>query len=218
MLTEDDSDDEPVLPEDVLANDEEIAEAVAHARSDSAVNTRLLVAAKFILAATKKLKRTCEPEDLLQDAVEAVLVGRRKWRTNRVDFKGLLVGIMRSLASSRDKTLTNKAVDVTMEHELPLVGEEQEPMSLEETAADPETTEGKILRTEQEVLEESQLAILRARYGTDALHGRILDKVREGLVSHLDVREALGIDESVYRNAWKALMRAAESLNASAKE
>lgn len=218
MLTEDGSDDESVLPDDILASDEEIAEAVTQARGNPAVNVRLLVAAKFILAKTKRLKRNCEPEDLLQEAIVAVLVGNRKWRTNRVDFKGLLVGIMRSMASNGDKTLAKKTPDVTMEHELPLVGDEQEPMSLEDITADPETTERKILKLEQEAFEATQLAILRARYAPDALHGRILDKVQEGFDSHLEIREALGIEESVYRNAWKALMRAAESLNSHAKE
>jgi DNA-directed RNA polymerase specialized sigma24 family protein len=217
MLTDDDSDDESVLPEDVLASNEEIAEAVAHARRDTKAKVRFLVAARFILATTRELKRLCEPEDLFQDAIVAVLAGKRKWRTNRVDFNGLLVGAMRSMASNRDKTL-KKNPKLTMEHELPLIGEEQEPQKLEEIAPGGETTEEAVLRREQESLEETQFALLRARYGPDDLHGRILDIVRQGFVSHLEVRQALGIDEGVYRNAWKALMRAAESLNVIGKE
>ncbi|CAJ9724853.1 hypothetical protein [Burkholderia pseudomallei] len=217
MLT-DDSDDELLLPGDLLASADEIYQAVVNARSDPHINTRLLAAAKFILASTSKLKRTCEPQDLLQDAIEVVLTGRRKWPKNRVDFKGLLVGVMRSIAWSRDNTQTKTTPDLTMEHELPLVGDAQEPPSLENVAADPETTEEKVLRREQHALEETKLAILRANYAPDALHGLILDKVREGFASHLEVREALGIDDSVYWNAWKALMRAAEKLNSNAKE
>ncbi|HDR8955202.1 MULTISPECIES: hypothetical protein [Burkholderia cepacia complex] len=217
MLT-DDSDDELLLPGDVLASAEEIYQAVIDARSDSHINARLLAAARFILTSTSKVKRTGEPEDLLQDAIEAVLSGRRKWPKSRVDFKGLLVGVMRSIAWSRDNTLMKTTPDLTMEHELPLVGEAQEPQSLDDVAADPETTEEKVLRHEQHALEETKLAILRANYGPDALHGKILDKVREGFASHLEVREALGIEDSAYWNAWKALMRAAEKLNSNAKE
>lgn len=220
MFTEDVLvDDDPVLPDDVLASDKEITEAVELVRRDPAVCSRLMVAARYILGKMQKLKRMYEPEDLFQDALVAVLIGNRKWRTNRVDFKGLLVGIMRSLASSRENSLnTRKTIEVTLEHELPLVGENQEPLKLEEIAADPDTTDGKIIRREEEAWEESQLAILHARYEPDSLHRRILEKVTDGFESHLEIREALGIEESVYRNAWKALMRAAESLNSSAKE
>jgi len=219
VLIEDDIDDEPVLPEDTLASDKEIAEAVAQARESQGVQARLLLAAKFILAKTKELKRTCEPEDLLQEAILSVLLGKRKWRTNRVDFKGLLVGVMRSMASNRGKALTKtSALNLSLEHELPLVGEEQLPHNLEETSADPETTEEKLIRSEQEVFEKSQMAILLAKYEAGSIYRQILDMIRDGFVSHLGVREALGIEESVYRNAWKVLMRAAESLNTCTKE
>ncbi|MDP2762637.1 MAG: hypothetical protein Q8O64_19925 [Sideroxyarcus sp.] len=215
-----DSDDEPVLLGDVLASKEEIAEAAAHARGTPDVKRRLLKAAEFILAKSRQVKRECQPEDILQDAIEAVLVGRRKWPKNRLDFKGLLIGVMRSIVSSRDKTLilAKNNLDVTMEHELHPLGEGQEPLNLEETAADPETTESRILRKEQEGLGESLMVILRAKYGATDIHGLILDKVREGYSSQAEIREALGIADSVYWNAWKALMRAAEKLNSNTKE
>lgn len=213
-----DSDDEPVLPGDVLADDEEVVEAAAHARSDPAVRLRLMKAAEVIWGTSKQVKRTCQPEDLLQDAIEAVLDGRRKWPKNRVDFKGLLVGTMRSMVSNREKTLAKKPVHVTMEHELHLHGEDQEPQNLEETAADPETTESRVLRKEREAAEESLLASLRSKYGPTDLHGLILDKAKDGFSSHAGIREALGVADNAYWNAWKVLMRAAEKLNSCAKE
>jgi hypothetical protein len=215
----DESDDELVLPGDVLASYEEMVEAAAFASKDAEVKARLLKAAEFILARSKQVKRTCQPEDLLHDAIEAILNGSRKtWRKNRVDFKGLLVGVMRSIVSSREKSQATKSVNILMEHELPLHGEEQEPQSLEEIAADPETTESRVLKKERDAEEVSLMAILRAKYEPTELHGRILDKIKEGFSSHAEIQEALGIEESAYRNAWKVLMRAAESLNLNAKE
>jgi hypothetical protein len=111
-----------------------------------------------------------------------------------------------------------KSVDILMEHELPLHGEEQEPQSLEEIAADPETTESRVLKKERGAEEVSLMVILRAKYGPTELHGLILDKVKEGFSSHAEIQEALGIEESAYRNAWKVLMRAADSLNLNAEE
>lgn len=214
---DDESDDKFDSSEDVFATKEEVFQAAAFARSDES-NVRLLIAAKFILGKTKQSKRFQEPEDLLQDAIEAVLSGRRRWAKNRVDFRKLLFGVMRSLASNQEKKLPKKTLDVTMEHELQLVGDEQEPQNLEEMAVDADTPEKKLLRREMEAIEESRLAILRSKYGPDDLIGRILDEVKNGFVSHLEVCKALGIEESVYRNAWKKLMRAADSLNESAKE
>lgn len=219
MLIEE-SDDESVLPDDVLASKEEIAEAAAHARGDTAVKQRLVRAAELIWVRSKQVKHVCQPEDILQDAIEAVLVGRRKWPKNRVDFKGLLIGVMRSIVSSQDKTLilAKSNLDVTMEHELHPLCEDQEPQNLEEIAADPETTESKVLRKEQEWLEESRMAILRSKYSATDIHGLILDKVREGYSSPAEIREALGVADSAYWNAWKVLMRTAEKLGSNTKE
>lgn len=219
MLTEE-SDDESVLPDDVLASKEEIAEAAVQARGDATVKQRLVRAAELIWVRSKRVKHVCQPEDILQDAIEAVLVGRRKWPKNRVDFKGLLIGVMRSIVSSQDKmlTLAKSNLDVTMEHELHLLGEDQGPQNLEEIAADPETTESRALRKEQEVLEESLMTILRSKYSPTDIHGLILDKVREGYSSQAEIREALGVADSVYWNSWKVLMRAAEKLCSNTKE
>lgn len=40
-----------------------------------------------------------DPDDLLSDAIVAVLEGRRKWNRGKVDFFNFLVGVIRSLCS-----------------------------------------------------------------------------------------------------------------------
>lgn len=217
MLIDDEGDDEAPSKEDEVATRDEVFEAAALARSD-AMNLRLLVAARFILGKTSQSKRFQEPDDLLQDAIEAVLSGRRKWIKNRVDFRGLLFGVMRSLASSQEKSLAKTAPDIRMEHELKLVGDEQESPDLEDVSIDTETPEVALLRNEDEAMKEGMLTILRAGFGPEDIHGRILDEIRKDFISHFETYTALGIDEKTYRNAWKKLMRAADSLNRSAKE
>lgn len=217
MLIEEESEDEPISPGDEVATRDEVFEAAALARSD-VMNVRLLVAAKFILGKTSQSKRFQEPDDLLQDAIEAVLSGRRKWIKSCVDFRGLLFGVMRSLASSHEKSSAKTAPDITMEHELQLVGEEQESPVLEDVSIDTETPEVALLRREDDAMKEGMFTILRAEFGPEDIHGQILDEVRKGFVSHFETYTALGIDEKAYRNAWKKLMRAADSLNRSAKE
>ena len=204
--------DESVLPGDEVATKAEVFEAAALARSDD-MNVRLLVAAKFILGRTSQSKRFQEPDDLLQDAIEAVISGRRKWIKNRVDFRGLLFGVMRSLASSQEKSSAKTAPDITMEHELHLVGEEQESPVLDDVTIDAVTPEVVLLKNEEAAMNVGVLAILRAQFGPQDIHGRILDEIRNGFVSHFEIYTALGIDEKTYRNAWKKLMRAADSFH-----
>lgn len=217
MLIED-SDDEPVLSGDEIASKEEIAEAATQAMGDPLLRRRLLSAAQFIWNTSKQVKRFAQPEDLLQDAIEGVLDGRRKWPKNRLDFKGLLIGVMRSMVFSQDRTLITKPLQVTMEHELRLQGEDQEPLNLEEMAADPETPESISLGKEQEATEETMMLCLRSLYGPQDLPGLILDKVKDGISSHAEIREALGVADNAYWNACKVLMRAAQRLNPNAKE
>lgn len=62
------------------------------------------------------------------------------------------------------------------------------------------------------------MAILRSKYSPTDIHGLILDKVREGYSTQAEIREALGVADSVYWNAWKVLMRAAEKLGSNTKE
>lgn len=213
----DESEDESVLPGDEVATKAEVFEAATLARSDD-MNVRLLVAARFILGRTSQSKRFQEPDDLLQDAIEAVLSGRRKWIKNRVDFRGLLFGVMRSLASSQEKSSAKTAPDITMEHELHMLGEEQESPVLEDVSVDAETPEVVLLKNEDAAMNVGVLAILRAQFEPQDIHGRILDEIRNGFDSHFEIYTALGIDEKTYRNAWKKLMRAADSFHQSAKE
>ena len=214
----DDSDDDSVLPGDDIASEDEVVEAAAQAMGDPLVSRRLQSAARHLLGLSKQVKRFSQPEDLLQDAIEAVLEGRRKWPKNRVDLKGLLIGVMRSMVSNQDRSLKTKHLDVTMEHELRPQGENLEPPNLEDMAATPETTESLILRKEEDAAKESMMLCLRSQYSAQSLHGLILERVKDGIPSHAEIREALGVADSAYWNAWKALMRAAQRLNQNAKE
>lgn len=215
MLT-DDSVDEPVMPGDVPATQAEIIEAVRLASIDVDLRRRLAYAAVVILLRAKQLKRTCAPEDLLQDAVEAILSGRRTWPKNRIDFRLFVVGVMRSLAWSQDQSLEKTSPDVTMEHELRPNGEDGPP-DLESMAASVQTPESTLLDKEESAAEEAKIVLVRSQFGPDELPGVILDKIREGL-THAEVRKALGVADKDYWNARRVLARAIEKLNSSTKE
>jgi len=59
------------------------------------------------------------PEDLIQDAMMAILDGRRKWRKSRVDFVKLLIGVIKSLSSHIVDGKARDAFDDVVEYQAP---------------------------------------------------------------------------------------------------
>ncbi|MBF3641918.1 hypothetical protein AQ949_20440 [Burkholderia pseudomallei] len=144
MRTEEDdetpNDDEADLrPDDLLANQAEVRQAIEGLYRDVSTRKRLVAVAALILRGKPHLKRQYQPEDLFQEALERIGIGLRAWPKNRVDFAGLVVGVMRSWASSLEKTKSREDDMVVMEHELASSQNDDEGPNLEETAADART-------------------------------------------------------------------------------
>lgn len=59
------------------------------------------------------------PEDLIQDAMMAILDGRRKWPKSRVDFVKLLIGVIQSLSSHIVAGKARDAFDDVVEYQAP---------------------------------------------------------------------------------------------------
>lgn len=59
------------------------------------------------------------PEDLIQDAMMAILDGRRKWPKNRVDFVKLLIGVIQSLSSHIVAGKARDAFDDVVDYQAP---------------------------------------------------------------------------------------------------
>jgi DNA-directed RNA polymerase specialized sigma24 family protein len=59
------------------------------------------------------------PEDLIQDAMMAILDGRRKWRKRRVDFVMLIIGVIKSLSSHLVDGKARDAFDDVVEYQAP---------------------------------------------------------------------------------------------------
>ncbi|QDH58336.1 hypothetical protein [Pandoraea pnomenusa] len=217
MRTEDDerAKDEPVDigPNDIVASETDILEAIDDLYGDVSTRTRLVAVAALILRAKPHLKRQYQPEDLFQEALERIGMGVRAWPKSRVDFVGLVIGVMKSWASSLEKTKSGVDDMVVMEHELASPEDGDESLNLEETAADHRTPEEQLDAVENDAEEQSLLAALKAQYEPETLPARILGVIIEkSLESHEEIRSVLGVPEAEYRNAWKVLMRAAAKL------
>lgn len=213
-------DDEIALQaNDVLASREEIEAAICNLCLDVSAKKRLVAVACLYLRTKPHLKRQCEPEDLFFEALERIALGVRKWPKNRLDFPGLIIGVIKSWASSREKTLARVEDHVVMEHELIVAGQEGEALGLEQVATDGSTPLGELEAREGDAEAQGHLVLLRAQYEAGELPARILDALfSDAHESHEEVIEALGVGVAKYRNAWKRLLRAAEALKSKEKE
>ncbi|WP_322069513.1 hypothetical protein [Paraburkholderia bannensis] len=218
MRTEEDNEraeDDPtdIRPNDTVASEADILGAIDDLYGDVSTKKRLMAVAALILRAKPHLKRQYQPEDLFQEALERIGMGVRAWPKDRVDFVGLVIGVMKSWASSLEKTKSREDDMVVMEHELGSSEDGDGGLNLEETAADHRTPAEQLEAVESDAEEQSLLVILKARYEPETLPARILGVIIEkSLESHEEVRSVLGVPEAEYRNAWKVLMRAATKL------
>lgn len=78
----------------------EIRSALEGLKKSSLSQQRVAKAAKLLLDYHPILADHMEPNDLINDAVLAILEGRRDWDMANVDFPMFLIGVMRSLAYS----------------------------------------------------------------------------------------------------------------------
>jgi hypothetical protein len=211
---EETDDDEPAQPDDVLATQREIVAEVERCRRDPGIERRLMKAASLILKTTTVLKGRCLPDDLLQDALVALVTGRRSWKKNRVDFIWLVMGVMKSLASSRDNSLGTKDAHVVLEGELRAKDDEDDGDSVVGTFGDADASpEALLLQAEQKAEEDSVFVVLRAKFAGEDLAGLILDMIAERKGYTLaEIREALGVGDREFWNANRRLTRAFDEL------
>jgi len=204
---------EPNDPGGVLASLAEIELEIKALLRDPARVKKLTAIAALVLRTKPKLQRQYEPEDLLQDALTRLGIGKRSWAKNRIDFNQAVIGVMRSWADNLEKQKKRKDVPLVLESELPSVGEDGEPPKLEELAGHSDGPPEELAAKEDDAQGMAQLACVRANYGPDELPGRILDKLKEtSFETLLELRLAVGADEAEFRNAWKHIMRTAAKL------
>ncbi len=200
-------------PGDDLATTDEIRKAIRNLYRDVSTRKRLVAVAALIVRGKPHLKRQFEPEDLFQEALERIGRELRVWPKNRVDFPGLVIGVMKSWSHSLEKKKSREDDGVVMEHELTSADRGDDAPNLEETASDSSTPLDQLEAQEHDAKRHSLLAILKAQFGPQKLETKILETIMNAsFETHEEIRSALGVGEADYRNAWKVLMRAAKNL------
>src|SRR5581483_6350565 len=136
----------------LLASLAEIEQALKALLRDTSRTKKLTAIAAFILRTKPHLKREYEPEDLLQDALTRLGIGKRAWPKNRLDFDGTVIGVMRSWADNLEKQKKRKDVGLVLESELRRAGEDDEPLNLESIAGHSQGPLEELLARDEEAL------------------------------------------------------------------
>lgn len=208
-----DDEPEPDDPGAVLATLAEIELEITALLRDTARVKKLTAIAALVLRTKPRLQRQYEAEDLLQDALTRLGIGKRSWAKNRIEFNQAVIGVMRSWADNLEKQQKRKDLPLVLESDLPSAGGDGEPPKLEELAGHSEGPLEQLRAKEDDAQGMAQLACVRANYGPDELPGRILDKLKEASFDTLlELRLAVGAEEAEFRNAWKHIMRNAAKL------
>lgn len=218
MLTDEDDEkreheEVAAQPGDDLATADEIRQAIKDLYRNESTRKRLVAVAALILKSKSQLERQFQPEDLFQEALERIGIGRRTWPKDRVDFPGLVIGVMKSWSHSLEKKKSREDDGVVMEHELASTDGGDDGPNLEDTASDSSTPLDQLEAQEHDAKGQTFLAILKAQFGPQDLEAKILEAIiKTSFETHEEIRSALGVKEADYRNAWKVLMRAAKKL------
>ncbi len=193
------------LADEPAATTDEIAAAIQSLKPGELVRIR-----KFAYRRYWTLGRRgagLSPEDLIQDAMMAILDGRRKWQKSRVDFVKLLIGVIHSLSNHIVEGKARDAFDDVVEYQAPEENSDALDRMPSPAALSPE----------------EQLEAHELEQEATALDGKIRDDfknddhaliVYEGLCESMkpaEIREC-GLSEKEYDAAQKRLKRGVRKL------
>lgn len=147
------------------------------------------------------------PEDLIQDAMMAILDGRRKWRKSRVDFVMLLIGVIKSLSSHIVDGKARDAFDEVVDYQAP----EEDTDALDRMSSPAALSPEEQLEAEQLEQEATALDGKIQDHFKDDDHALI---IYQGLCESMkpaEIREC-GLSEKEYDAAQKRLKRGVRKL------
>lgn len=187
-----------------VATAEEVSEALE--KLHPADWARLYAFAKNRVRVVGLYGSAVDAGDLMHDAVTALLEGRRTWDPKRVDFVGVLMGAMRSIASNcRERSL--KSGRCVPESQVAFDSDGDGSGGLVGLCPDPRPDPERQLVLAEE--QEATMRLVRELYDSfdgDAQAQLVMDGWREGL-SAAAIREALEISTSAYETVARRIRR-----------
>lgn len=137
--------------------------------------------------------------DLVQAAIVALLKERRHWNPKKVDFVGVLIGAMRSIASNY-RTTTKDGCFAIPESQLAAPAGDEEPNSLAKVYPDSR------LNPEQAAIISNTLSEVYELFEDDPESLVIMDGWRDGM-SGSEIIDVLEIDRKAYETITRRIRR-----------
>jgi hypothetical protein len=184
-----------------VASEEQVRAAVARLDHDDVAMARLAAAAALILQHHPRLT-DATPKGLINEAVLRALDGRRRWHPEKIDFLGLIIGAMRSIASNATRVAATSSVQTDSIETLSVDDDEWVAAS---DCPSP-STEDLVIKREERALLEARLEEFQRELATDAEVSAVYDRLRRGTPKRV-IRTALGMTDTRFWTVDRRLSR-----------
>lgn len=148
-------------------------------------------------------------DDLLQNAIIKVLEEERHWNKSKVDFVGLVAGIIQSSASHALERYSRgeERMEPVLETDLVQVTEEGEDCDgFAQIASDPRTPEAVLITQEDRQAEADIVGQLLAQFENDGLASEVLLHRLDGLTGP-EIQKRMGLSKKEYATVDQRIRR-----------
>lgn len=148
-------------------------------------------------------------DDLLQNAIMKVLEEERRWNKSKVDFVGLLAGIIQSNASHALERYVRgeERMEPLLETDLVRVTEEGEDCdAFDRIASDPRSPETELIVREEKQAAADIIGQLRAQFENDKQASEVLQHRLDGLKGP-EVQKRMGLSKKEYATVDQRIRR-----------
>ena len=192
---------------DLVASPDEVRQAIVSLTEAESVKLRRLAE-----RASFRLRRKvwgADPKDILQEATLRLLQEKRHWKSQKVDFVGLLAGIIVSIESDWRKRGKRGETPI-LETDLPATNSDGETVpTVLQQAADPRPTPEQQLIESEALTQEQLFQQIEELFSEDPLAALILSEWQRGTKGP-EIMKALDLTRQGYDTAVRRMDRAIE--------
>jgi hypothetical protein len=192
------------VPEESAATPAEITDAMEVLSAPALLRLRSYARLRVRTLGQKAAGRT--ETELLADAMNATLEGKRRWNKDKVDFVGHLIGAMRSI-SSHWRTQSKPADEAILESDLLQTTDSGDVLSPFDLVPSEEPGPGDELEANERQREaRERVETIENVFADDPVISLILQGLRQGMTP-TKVRAELELSQTEYETAMKRLRR-----------
>jgi hypothetical protein len=192
---------------DLVASPDEVRQAIASLTEAESVKLRRLAE-----QASFRLRRKvwgADPKDILQEATLRLLQEKRHWKSQKIDFVGLLAGIIVSIESGWRKRGKRGETPI-LETDLPTTNSDGETVpTVLQQAADPRSNPEQQIIDSEALTQEQLFQQIEALFSEDPLAALIFSEWQRGTKGP-EIMKALDLTRQDYDTAVRRMDRAIE--------